>query len=78
MTLALAIATGGDLVVVSPGVVHAFRSCGPQTAQWINIYAPGGFESYFAEAAAALPRDTPPDPEALAAIAARYGLKLAP
>jgi mannose-6-phosphate isomerase-like protein (cupin superfamily) len=68
----------GDVAVVPPGVVHAFRSCGPQTAQWINIYTPGGFEGYFAEAAAALPPDAPPDPAVLAAIAARYGLSLAP
>jgi hypothetical protein len=57
--------------------VHAFRSCGTEPARWVNVYAPGGFEGYFADAAAALPADSPPDPAALAAIASRYGLELA-
>jgi mannose-6-phosphate isomerase-like protein (cupin superfamily) len=65
----------GDVAVVPPGVVHAFRSCGTEPARWANIYAPGGFERYFAEAAAALPADAPPDPAVLAAIASRYGLE---
>jgi len=67
----------GDVAVVPPGVVHAFRSCGTEPARWVNVYAPGGFEGYFAEAAAALPADSPPDPAVLAAIASRYGLELA-
>ena len=65
-----------DVAVVPAGVVHAFRSCGQAPARWVNVYAPGGFEAYFAEAAAALPADSPPDPAILAAIASRYGLEL--
>ncbi len=67
----------GDVAVVPAGVVHAFRSCGATPARWVNVYAPGGFEGYFAEAAAALPADSPPDPAVLAEIATRYGLELA-
>ena len=66
----------GDTAAVPPGVAHAFRSCGTDPARWVNVYAPGGFEGYFAEAALALPADAPPDPAVLAAIASRYGLQL--
>lgn len=64
----------GDVAVVAPGVAHAFRTLEP--AEWINLWTPGGFEQYFAEAAAALPDDQPPDPAVLGAIAARYGLRV--
>jgi mannose-6-phosphate isomerase-like protein (cupin superfamily) len=64
-----------DVAVVPPGTVHAFRVCEEEPARWINVWAPGGFEGYFEEAAAALPADAPPDPAILAAIASRYGLQ---
>jgi mannose-6-phosphate isomerase-like protein (cupin superfamily) len=67
----------GDVAAVPAGVVHAFTVCGDAPARWVNVWAPGGFEGYFEEAAAALPQDAPPDPVVLAAIAARYGLQLA-
>ena len=38
----------------------------------LNVMAPGGFEQYLKEAAAALPTDGHPYPAALAAIAAKY------
>ena len=65
----------GDIAVVPAGVAHAFRVCGDTQARWVNVRAPGGFEGYFEEAAAALPADTPPDPKVLAEIASRYGLQ---
>jgi mannose-6-phosphate isomerase-like protein (cupin superfamily) len=67
----------GDVAVVPPGAVHSFRVTGETTARWVNVWAPGGFEAYFEEAALALPADSPPDPAALAAIAQRYGLETA-
>ena len=63
----------GDVAVVAPGVAHTFRTL--ERSEWINLWTPGGFEQYFAEAAAALPDDRPPDPGVLGAIAARYGLR---
>jgi len=64
-----------DVAVVPAGVVHSFRVLSEEPARWVNLWAPGGFEGYFEEAAAALPADAPPDPAALASIAARYGLE---
>lgn len=66
-----------DVAVVPTGAAHAFRVCGDVPARWINVWAPGGFEGYFEEAATALPADAPPDPAVLASIASRYGLQLA-
>jgi mannose-6-phosphate isomerase-like protein (cupin superfamily) len=65
----------GDVAVVPPDAVHSFRVTGETTAKWVNVWAPGGFEAYFEEAALALPADSPPDPAALAAIARRHGLE---
>jgi mannose-6-phosphate isomerase-like protein (cupin superfamily) len=65
----------GDLAVIPPGAAHSFRVTGETTAKWVNVWAPGGFEAYFEEAALSLPADGPPDPAALAAIAQRYGLE---
>ena len=41
----------------------------------LNLNAPGAFANYLREAAAALPTDRPPDPQALAQIAARYDFR---
>lgn len=65
----------GDVAVVPAGTVHAFTVRGDTPARWVNVWAPGGFEGYFEEAAASLPRDAAPDPALLAAIASRYGLQ---
>jgi mannose-6-phosphate isomerase-like protein (cupin superfamily) len=64
-----------DVAVVPAGVVHSFRVSSDEPARWVNVWAPGGFEAYFEEAAAALPAEAPPDPAVLASIAARYGLE---
>lgn len=66
-----------DVAAVPAGVVHSFRVCGDAPARWVNVWAPGGFEGYFEEAAAALPADAPADRQLLASIASRYGLQLA-
>jgi mannose-6-phosphate isomerase-like protein (cupin superfamily) len=65
----------GDTAVVPPGTPHAFRVCGGEPARWLNVFSPGGFERYFAEAARLLDGDAPPDPALLAAAAARHGLE---
>jgi DNA-binding CsgD family transcriptional regulator/quercetin dioxygenase-like cupin family protein len=66
----------GEVAVIPPGTVHAFTVCGEHPARWVNVWAPGGFEGYFEEAAAALPADVAPDPAVLAEIASRYGLQV--
>lgn len=67
----------GDSAHVPAGTVHTFRSIGAEAARFMNVYAPGGFECYFADAAAVIPPHGPPDPDAMARIASRYDLVLA-
>ena len=57
---------------VPPGNVHTFSNPGDAPVRVLNVMAPGGFEQYLKEAAAALPTDGHPYPAALAAIAAKY------
>jgi mannose-6-phosphate isomerase-like protein (cupin superfamily) len=57
---------------VPPGNVHTFSNPGDAPVRVLNVMAPGGFEQYLKEAAAALPADGHPDPAQLAAIAAKY------
>jgi hypothetical protein len=56
---------------VSPGTVHGFANPLDIPARFLDVHAPGGFERYFREVAAAL-GDGPPDPAAMAEIASRY------
>ena len=66
----------GAVVVVPPGVVHAFSNPGDRPARFLVLATPGaGLEGYFAELAqliAASPVWPPADPAAVAALAARY------
>jgi len=57
--------------VAPPGNVHTFSNPGGETVRALNIMAPGGFEQYLKEAAAA----GASDPAELAAIAVRYDFK---
>ncbi len=57
--------------VAPPGNVHTFSNPGSETVRALNIMAPGGFEQYLKEAAAA----GASDPAELAAIAVRYDFK---
>lgn len=61
-------APAGSFAVVPPGNVHTFSNPRDQAVQVLNIMAPGGFEQYLKEAAAA----GVGDPAALAEIASRY------
>jgi mannose-6-phosphate isomerase-like protein (cupin superfamily) len=65
----------GELVVKPRGIPHAFWNAGDVEARVLEIIAPGGFEEYFAEMAPLLAGGAP-DPAALAAIRARYGLSM--
>ena len=64
-------ATAGSYAVAPPGNVHTFSNPGEGTVQALNIMAPGGFEQYLKEAAAA----GTTDPEELAKIASRYDFR---
>ena len=59
------------------GVWHAFWNRTDEPARLLEIISPGGFERYFAELAPLLPplREAP-DFEGLAALQARYGLRM--
>jgi mannose-6-phosphate isomerase-like protein (cupin superfamily) len=61
-------APAGSYAVVPPGNAHTFSNPGEGTVRVLNIMAPGGFEQYLEEAAAA----GQADPAALAEIASRY------
>ena len=65
-------ATAGTYALVPPGVVHTFSNPGGEPVRLLNLMAPGGFERYLREAAAAMPPGTAPDPQLMAEIASRY------
>ena len=71
----------GDEVTASPGDLlfkprnhwHTFWNAGDSPAAVLELISPGGFEDLFRELAALT---TAPDPQALAAMAARYGCEV--
>jgi quercetin dioxygenase-like cupin family protein len=67
-------ATAGDLVSKPRGVWHAFWNRADRPARLLEIISPAGFERYFEELAPLLRPE--PDFEALAALQARYGLRM--
>jgi mannose-6-phosphate isomerase-like protein (cupin superfamily) len=62
----------GSFAFVPPGTAHTFSNPGDSPVRVLNLMAPGGFEQYLKEAAAATPAGAPPDPAVLAEIASRY------
>jgi mannose-6-phosphate isomerase-like protein (cupin superfamily) len=66
----------GDLIFKPRGQWHTFWNAGDARARVLEIISPAGFECYFEELIELLPKDGPPDPNAIAALAARYGLEL--
>ena len=73
--------SGDEEVVLSPGgyivkprgEVHAMWNAGKSPARIIEIITPAGFEGAMRELAA-LAAGGPPDPEAMGALIARYGM----
>lgn len=65
----------GDVAVVPPGTVHGFTSASDVPARFLAIHAPGEFNGYFRELAAAL-GGGPRDPTVLEDIASRYDMIL--
>ena len=67
----------GDLVFKPRDQWHTFWNAGDEPCRILEIISPAGFEGYFQEIVDALSQG-PPDPEALGALAARYGLEVDP
>jgi mannose-6-phosphate isomerase-like protein (cupin superfamily) len=65
----------GDLIFKPRGQWHTFWNAGTEPARILELISPAGFERYFDEVVNLL-QAGPPDPDALAAIAARYGLEV--
>ena len=74
-------AEAGNAVFGERGVAHTYQVSDDGPARFLVIASPAGFESFVAEVARPaerlrLPEPSAPDPEKLAAIAARYGIVL--
>ena len=64
----------GDLIFKPRDQWHTFWNAGDEPARLLEIISPAGFEGFF-ETLSSQPADGPPDPEALAGLAASYGLE---
>lgn len=65
----------GDLIFKPRAQWHTFWNAGDEPARILEVISPAGFERYFAEMVEFL-QAGPPEPSALAAIAAQYGLEV--
>ena len=66
----------GDLVFKPRDQWHTFWNAGDEPARILEIIAPAGFEEFFAKLSEAGGAAEPPDPQALAALSAEYGLEM--
>jgi quercetin dioxygenase-like cupin family protein len=67
----------GDLIFKPRGQWHTFWNASTtHDARILEVISPAGFEGYFEELVDLLERGGAPDPDALAALAARYGLEV--
>ena len=66
----------GDLIFKPRGQWHTFWNAGTEPARILEMISPAGFEGYFEEMVDLLQQDGPPDPGALAGLAARYELEV--
>ncbi len=62
----------GSFGAMPPGAVHSFANRSDAFVRALNLMAPGGFEQYRKELAAAAPPGELPGPAAMAEIASRY------
>jgi mannose-6-phosphate isomerase-like protein (cupin superfamily) len=65
----------GDLIFKPRAQWHTFWNAGDEPARILEVISPAGFERYFAEMVELL-QAGPPEPSALATIAARHGLEV--
>jgi mannose-6-phosphate isomerase-like protein (cupin superfamily) len=66
----------GDLIFKPRGQWHTFWNAGSEPARILEVISPAGFEGYFEEMIDLLLQGGPPDPTALAVLAASYGLEV--
>jgi mannose-6-phosphate isomerase-like protein (cupin superfamily) len=62
----------GSFGAMPPRVVHSFANRSDEPVRALNLQAPGGFEQYLKELAAAAPPGALPSPATMAEIASRY------
>ena len=68
------VARAGTVVFVPRGTPHAFANPGPESARFLVILTPGGFEGYFDELAEVLrSAGGVPEPTALVELGIAYG-----
>src|SRR6202011_1219221 len=65
----------GDLIFKPRNQWHTFWNAGDEPARILEIISPAGFEGYFEQLTELLRDAGPPDPAAIAALAATYGLE---
>jgi mannose-6-phosphate isomerase-like protein (cupin superfamily) len=65
----------GEIVVKPRGEFHAFWNAGEEPLRFLEVIAPGGFESYFAELARIVPACGPPDMDEIGALGERFGVE---
>lgn len=71
----------GEAVFAARGIAHAYQVWDDGPARFLVLATPAGFERFVQEVgrpagALRLPEPSGPDPEKMAAIAARYGIEL--
>jgi quercetin dioxygenase-like cupin family protein len=66
----------GDLIFKPRGEWHTFWNDGTEEARILELISPAGFERYFEEMIDLLEHGRPPNPAALAALAARHELEV--
>ncbi len=65
-------APAGSYILVPPGIVHTFANTSDAPVRFLNINAPGGWEHYLRDLAAAMRSGTMPGTPAFAQIVAKY------
>jgi quercetin dioxygenase-like cupin family protein len=66
----------GEVLIKPPGIAHAVWNNGPEPARFLEIVAPGGFESFFEQLSAVIADvDDAALDEAMSELAARFGLR---
>jgi mannose-6-phosphate isomerase-like protein (cupin superfamily) len=65
-----------DLIFKPRGQWHTFWNAGAEPARILELISPAGFERYFEELVDLLQQAGRPEPDAMAALAARYGLEV--
>jgi mannose-6-phosphate isomerase-like protein (cupin superfamily) len=65
-------AKAGTFVLVPKGIAHTFSNAAAVQSRMLEIDAPGGFEPYFEELAAAIPEGASVDPSVVVAIQRKH------